>query len=126
MTSWRRERRPVAAVERLPAEELPARLRVDPGVQILDCRERSEWEAGHIPESANQPWHDIDRLPDDLDPHRPIAVICRSGPRAATAASLLQRHGAGHVIHVVDGGVPTWNRLGEPFATAAGRETAVV
>jgi rhodanese-related sulfurtransferase len=39
-------------------------------------------------------------------PTRPIAVICAAGARAATAASLLKRHGARDVVHVVDGGVP--------------------
>jgi hypothetical protein len=29
-------------------------------------------------------------------------------------ASLLQRHGARHVLHVVDGGVPTWMHNGWP------------
>ena len=58
------------------------------------------------------PWHDIDALPDGLDPARPVAVLCGSGQRAAVAASLLQRYGAEHVIHVVEGGVPKWGRLG--------------
>jgi hydroxyacylglutathione hydrolase len=39
-------------------------------------------------------------------------VICASGQRAATAASLAQLHGAEDVWHVVDGGVGTWGRAG--------------
>ena len=31
------------------------------------------------------------------------------------AASLLRRHGAGEVLHVVDGGVPRWGREGGPI-----------
>jgi glyoxylase-like metal-dependent hydrolase (beta-lactamase superfamily II)/rhodanese-related sulfurtransferase len=101
MTSWRQEKRPVARIERLPVDEL------DPGtIQVLDVRERSEWDAGHIEGSLHTPWHDIDELPRDLDPGRPVAVICASGQRAAVAASLLARAGGEHVIHVVDGGVP--------------------
>jgi rhodanese-related sulfurtransferase len=45
-------------------------------------------------------------------------VICASGQRAATAASLVQRFGAAEVIHVVDGGVPRWGRLGPPVVAA--------
>ena len=41
--------------------------------------------------------------------------ICASGQRAAIAASLLQRAGAREVIHVVEGGVPKWGRLGNPI-----------
>ena len=112
MTSWRQERRPTGCVERLPLEALPSRAGE---VQILDVREASEWEAGHIPGSSFAPWHDIDALPEGLDPERPIAVVCASGQRAATAASLILRHGGRHVLHVVDGGVPMWGRLGHPL-----------
>jgi hydroxyacylglutathione hydrolase len=107
MTSWRQEKRPVERIERLPFAELPARAGE---VQILDVRERSEWDEGHIPGSAFMPWHDIDGVPDGLDPSRPIAVACHSGQRAAVAASLVKRSGARHVIHVIDGGVPDWPR----------------
>ena len=41
-----------------------------------------------------------------------VAVICASGQRAAVGASLVSRHGAEHVIHVVGGGVRTWEREG--------------
>ena len=112
MTSWRQEKRPVARIDRLPLADLPARAA---DVQILDVREQSEWDEGHIPGSAFMPWHDIDGLPDGLDPSRPIAVVCGSGQRSAVAASLVQRHGASHVIHVIEGGVPAWGRLGHPL-----------
>ena len=115
MTSWRQERRPTGAIERLALADLPARR---DEVQVLDVRERTEWDEGHIPGSSFMPWHDIDRLPDGLDPERPIAVICGSGQRAATAASLVRRHGARDVIHVVDGGVPKWGELGHPLESA--------
>ena len=112
MTSWRQEKRPVDRIERLPLSGLPERAG---DVQILDVRERSEWEEGHIPGSAFVPWHDIEGVPDGLDPERPIAVVCTSGQRAAVAASLVKRGGAEHVIHVIDGGVPAWGELGQPL-----------
>ena len=122
MTSWRQERRRTDAIERLALDELPGRVGE---VQVLDVREESEWAAGHIPGSASVPWHDITALPAGLDPQRPIAVVCGSGQRAATAASLVRRHGAAHVIHVVDGGVPAWGRLGHPLETSGDPAGAV-
>jgi hydroxyacylglutathione hydrolase len=115
MTSWRQEKRTVARIERMPLDRLPERAQADPELQILDVRERGEWDARHIPGSTFMPWHDIARVPEGLDPVRPIAVVCASGQRAAVAASLLQRHGGEHVIHVVDGGVPRWGELGHPL-----------
>jgi glyoxylase-like metal-dependent hydrolase (beta-lactamase superfamily II)/rhodanese-related sulfurtransferase len=111
MTSWRAEGREVGRVERIDVEELRRR---DGSLQILDVREESEWKGGHIPDSLNVPYHDIRELPPGLDPEAPIAVICASGQRSAVGASLLKAHGARQVIHVVDGGVPLWERLGYP------------
>src|SRR5215210_6160364 len=47
MTSWREDRFPVAAIPRMTVPELHDRW--EGGVQVLDVREGSEWDAGHIP-----------------------------------------------------------------------------
>lgn len=117
MTEWRREERPVERIERLELEHLPARIDADPALQVLDVRELTERECGYIPGSLFEPWHDIDGVPDGLDPARPVAVVCASGQRAAVAASLVQRCGMRRVIHIVGGGVPTWAELGHPVET---------
>jgi hydroxyacylglutathione hydrolase len=115
MTSWREEKRPVDRVERMTLSELHERWDRDPGaIQVLDVREREEWDEGHIAGSTHTPYHDIRELPDGLDAGRPIAAICGTGQRAAVAASLLKRLGADNVIHVADGGVPRWKREGWP------------
>jgi glyoxylase-like metal-dependent hydrolase (beta-lactamase superfamily II)/rhodanese-related sulfurtransferase len=119
MTGWREEKRPVDAMRRMDVEELHRRWEADRGaIQILDVRERTEWDAGHIPGSVHVPYHDLDAVPDGIDPEIAAAVICASGERAAVGASLLQRHGARDVIHVVDGGVPLWERQGWPIQAA--------
>jgi hydroxyacylglutathione hydrolase len=112
MTSWRAEGREVESVERIDISHLHDR---DGSLQVLDVREDAEWQQGHIPGSVHMPYHDIDSVPDGIDPAQPVAVICASGQRSAVAASLLQAHGAKDVIHVVNGGVGTWERLGFPI-----------
>lgn len=114
MTSWRQEKREVGRIERLPIDELGGRL-ASSDLQVLDVRELAEWDAGHLPGSAFKPWHDIDGVPDGLDASRPTAVLCASGERAATGASLVRRYGVAEVIHVIDGGVPAWQRQGNPM-----------
>ena len=116
MTSWREERLPVEGVRRMTLDELHDAWDRN-GLQLLDVRERSEWDAGHIPGSVHVPYHDIHAIPDGVDPQRPIAAICGSGTRAAVAASLLKRLGADDVIHVVDGGPTAWQRQGWPLVT---------
>ena len=115
MTSWREDKLPVDRVARMSVPEVHERWQDEHRrPQILDVREQDEWDAGHIPGSVHEPYHDIDDIPDGIDPGRPVAVMCGSGQRAAVAASLLKRHGANEVIHVVEGGVPLWTREGWP------------
>jgi len=119
MTSWREERRGTDAIERIDVAALHERAERDPQMQILDVRDQAEWDARHIPGSVLTPYHDVRGIPEGIDPARPIAVICSSGERSGLAASLLRRHGALHVLHVVDGGVGTWADRGWPVESAA-------
>jgi glyoxylase-like metal-dependent hydrolase (beta-lactamase superfamily II)/rhodanese-related sulfurtransferase len=115
MTSWREDRLPVERLQRMTVRELHERWEDEAQrPQVLDVRERREWDAGHIPGSVHVPYHDIRDVPAGIDPDGAIAVICGSGQRSAVAASLLQRFGAAAVIHVVEGGVPLWTREGWP------------
>ena len=53
MTSWREDRRPVERIERVALDALHERWEADrDAFQVLDVRERDEWDAGHIPGSA--------------------------------------------------------------------------
>jgi hydroxyacylglutathione hydrolase len=115
MTSWRAEHHDVGKIERLRAQDLADRRDREPSLQVLDVRERAEFDAGHIPESVNTPYHDVREVPDGIDPDGPVAVICSSGQRSAVAASLLSRLGLKGVVHVADGGVGTWERQGHPI-----------
>jgi rhodanese-related sulfurtransferase/glyoxylase-like metal-dependent hydrolase (beta-lactamase superfamily II) len=115
MTSWREDQRPVARIGRMTVPELHERLEHGPPLQVLDVRELSEWERGHIPGAVHTPYHDIHAVPEGIDADVPVAVICASGQRAAVGASLLALHGAREVIHVVEGGVGAWGRQGWPL-----------
>jgi hydroxyacylglutathione hydrolase len=124
MTSWRAESRDVAGIERIDVYALHELMRGDGGVQILDVREQDEWDRAHIPGSVHVPYHDIHSLPEEIDPQRPVAAICASGQRSAVAASLLSRFGAERVMHVVNGGVGTWERAGHPVERGAAASAA--
>ncbi len=69
MTSWREEQRPVRRTPRIDVRSCAAAA--TDRRQVLDVRERSEWDAGHIPGSLLCPYHDIRELPEGLDPERP-------------------------------------------------------
>jgi rhodanese-related sulfurtransferase len=119
MTAWRAEGREVARIERIDVHGLWERTRGDGGVQVLDVRERDEWERSHLEGSIHVPYHDIHSLPEAIDPDAPVAAICTSGQRSAVAASLVARFGAREVLHVAEGGVGTWERAGHPVERGA-------
>ena len=100
MTAWRAEGREVESVARLDVPGLAQARKDDPGLQVLDVREESEWREGHIPGSLNVPYHDIHDIPEQLDADRPVAVICASGQgrgrrEPAQGIRLARRHPRG-------------------------------
>jgi len=80
-------------------------LLASPGLQLVDVREAPERDTGYIPGSQNVPYRLLRKVGcGALDRSRPVVTVCESGPRAAIAASLLQREGF-DVRAVADGGV---------------------
>ncbi|WP_241885265.1 rhodanese-like domain-containing protein, partial [Brachyspira hyodysenteriae] len=65
MSTWREEKRPTSRMQRIDASALREHIHE---VQVLDVRERSEWEEGHIPGSVHVPYHDIRGVPEGIDP----------------------------------------------------------
>lgn len=73
-------------------------------IQLVDVRETTERDDGYIPGSRNIPYRLIRKLGcGALERSEPVVTVCESGPRAAIAASLLQREGF-DVRAVVGGG----------------------
>ncbi len=88
---------------------------------VIDVRQASEYEAGHLPGALPILAGDLpDRL-DELPRDRPIATICASGYRASVAASLLRAAGFEDVSWV-SGGVPTWEARKLPLVYGSDRE----
>ena len=87
---------PLAGYRRATFADLQA---AEADVVVLDVRRRLEWAEGHIDGAAHIPLHDLlDRL--DEVPAGEVWVHCRSGYRAALAASILAR--AGRQVVAVD------------------------
>ena len=65
----------------------------DGSVQLLDVRTVGEYERGHIESFTNIP---VDNLRDnlgELDPSKPVYVICQSGVRSYIASRILTQRG---------------------------------
>jgi rhodanese-related sulfurtransferase len=103
------------------AAETAEKLRAGTAV-VVDVRQSSEWEAGHIDGSVPAPRGLLEFFADPasprhaeaLEPERPTIVVCHSGARAALAAATLQDMGYDDVS-VLDGGVSAWVEAGLPL-----------
>ncbi len=103
---WEQTGLPLARSSSWDLDELAAGLRGH-AVELVDVRERSEWESGHIEGSHHVPLHrlrDVESVPIP-EGGIPTAVACAAGARAAFAASLLRRAGRSDVVRVAGGGI---------------------
>ncbi|HEY6671377.1 MAG TPA: MBL fold metallo-hydrolase [Solirubrobacterales bacterium] len=113
MTAWRSEGRPVRRIELIDPDELAVRLEGGDLV-VLDVRDDDEFAESHIPGSIHLPYGELPGRQSELPRDRTIAAICSGGKRSGLAASILQREGFEHLLHVANGGVGTWRRRGHP------------
>jgi rhodanese-related sulfurtransferase len=80
-------------------------------VQLVDVREPNEWAAGHMADAVLIPLGEITFRVRELDPARPVVVVCRSGNRSATATAFLLQSGFRDVKNLV-GGMIAWAQAG--------------
>jgi molybdopterin/thiamine biosynthesis adenylyltransferase/rhodanese-related sulfurtransferase len=99
-----------------------ARELVDRGEPlVLDVREQSEWDEGHIPGAVHVPRGSLESRIERTapDPTRPIVVYCSVGNRSAFAAKTLGELGYEDVTSLA-GGFTDWKRNGFPVELQAG------
>jgi phage shock protein E len=86
-------------------------LRQRDDVFILDVREDSEFQSGHIPGATLVPLGQIpDRL-DEVPRDKTVIAVCRSGNRSSQATDFLRQQGFDNV-HNMEGGMNAWSQAG--------------
>jgi molybdopterin/thiamine biosynthesis adenylyltransferase/rhodanese-related sulfurtransferase len=107
-------------VTEVQPEEVRAVLEQPGRPRIVDVRERSEWDGGHIPGAEHLPLGAVadaaaERLPRKDEP---LVLHCAAGVRSAIAAHQLQQLGYTNVRSMA-GGFSRWQNLGFPTASDA-------
>lgn len=102
-------------IRNIQARDLPDILKKDPKARLIDVREESEYEAGHVQGAEWIGKGIIERDIENLHPDRnvPLYLYCGGGFRSALAAENLQKMGYKNVVNV-DGG---WRALKDLMPT---------
>ncbi|HKJ70895.1 MAG TPA: rhodanese-like domain-containing protein [Gammaproteobacteria bacterium] len=86
--------------------------------RVLDVREDSEWQQGHIAGAIHIPLGQLSGRMQELEAYKggdsPLLVACRSGNRSATAAVQLRKAGFESVYNL-EGGTMAWQQAGMPL-----------
>lgn len=102
-----------ATVPEISALEADAQRQGDPRTLLIDVREESEWEAGHVDGavhvSRSYLEQDIEAAAPDRD--RPIVLYCAGGIRSLFAGQTLQELGYTNVASMT-GGFQSWKAQG--------------
>jgi glyoxylase-like metal-dependent hydrolase (beta-lactamase superfamily II)/rhodanese-related sulfurtransferase len=119
--AWAATGRPLATYPTTTSGEVRAAQGRGDRLELLDVRQPIEWrDEGIVPGSRRIFVADLPGRIAELPRDREITVLCKSGQRAAIAASLLDRAGI-PVRLVAEGGSDDWRSPVEPRATPSGR-----
>jgi rhodanese-related sulfurtransferase len=102
---WRSSGRELATYPTIQVTELLAELERGEAGDVVDVRQRSEWEAGHLDATRHLFVGDLAGRLDEFVGPGSTTLVCASGYRSAMAASLLDRAGV-PVRLVAKAGVP--------------------
>jgi adenylyltransferase/sulfurtransferase len=97
------------AVPEIEPLTLAARLTAGEQLDILDVRERHEWEIARIEGARLIPLASLDSRFDELPRDREIVVHCKAGGRSAQAVRRLRAAGFTRVVNLA-GGIQRWSK----------------
>ena len=105
-------------IKEITPEEVQERLEAGEPWALLDVREQSEWEEGHLPEAHFIPRGFLEIRTESALPEKdkPLVVYCGGGVRSAMATKTLQDMGYTNVMSM-SGGFTRWRELDYSFTT---------
>lgn len=79
------------------------------GATVLDLRDKSEFDQGHIVESINIPYASLESRMDELKKFKdkPLVIACKMGQHAGAAGTMLRKNGFENVSRL-RGGIAEW------------------
>lgn len=99
----------------LDVSEVSTRLKDPESLEIIDVRTDEEWQSGHISTAKHIPLSQLEKYLDKISREKPIALICASGARSSTAASLLYNRYGFQDVSNIKGGMQAWREAVLPI-----------
>jgi len=86
------------------------------GALVLDLRESSDYEKGHVLGSRNVPFGELEARAGDFEKYKakPVVVVCEAGNRSVRAVGMLRKRGFEQVFSL-GGGIAAWQQAGLPL-----------
>ena len=85
----------------------------NPNVVLIDVREQSEYNAGHIPNITLIPLGTLPNRTNEIPKDKFVVMTCHSGNRSSQATNFLRQKGFTNV-HNMLGGIAAWQQAGLP------------
>lgn len=109
---------PIAASDDVTAttQQLDARTAgrvAQDGASIVDVRERSEYDEGHVPGARHIPYEQLEQRIGEVPRAQTLVVYCTSGVRSSLATSIFERKGIS--ASNLRGGFNAWRNAGLPI-----------
>jgi rhodanese-related sulfurtransferase len=102
-------------VKETTVQEVKRKMDAGEKFLLVDCREESEWDRGHLPGAIHLGKGVIERDIEKTVPDAgaPIIIYCGGGFRSALAGDNIQKMGYTNVLSM-DGGWRGWTEAGYP------------
>lgn len=125
MKAWLDAGLPTRTVPQISVYQLQEYLTNGVTMKVLDVRETSEWDEGHIDGANYMNYKTLRQNIDELalQPNDHISVLCAGGLRSSTACSILARHGYNNIYNVT-GGMLAWDSARLPMVGKKGYPVA--
>jgi rhodanese-related sulfurtransferase len=95
-------------IEQWTPEEVAERLARGEKLNLVDVRERDEWQDGHIAEARLIPMSELTNRLDELNADdEPMVILCRSGNRSTRVCDYLDQQG--YSVINMTGGMLNWS-----------------
>jgi rhodanese-related sulfurtransferase len=102
----------------LPPERV-AELVEAGGIQVIDVREPSEWEHGHVGGARHIEFDQVSAHAEEIDKNKPVVFQCRGGSRSEMIAAAFRE--SGWDAYNMDGGLRAWQERELPLEPEGGR-----